>query len=119
MALTELPDADSVDAFLSLPSPVLLLIGHRPGRPVDAVLASLCALGPHGRVARTGPDGSPADERARGFLTRIPHADRACLVLLKESTVLDVLRSTDVEAHGERWAAAHFAERFLTRLVDG
>lgn len=31
---------------------------------------------------------------------------------------MDVLRATDVEAHGARWAAAHFAERFLTRLAE-
>ncbi|MFJ4862352.1 MULTISPECIES: hypothetical protein [unclassified Streptomyces] len=119
MAVMELRDANAVEQFLAGNTTVLLFVGHRRDRPADAVMASLCALGPAGKVARTEPDGGAADRRARQFMTRIPHTDRACLVLIQGATVLDVLRSTDVDAHGARWATAHFAERFLTRLADG
>ncbi|WP_404961598.1 hypothetical protein [Streptomyces sp. 147326] len=119
MAVIELRDASAVEHFLSRNTTVLLFAGHARDRPAGALMASLCALGPDGKVARTEPDGGAADRRVRRFLTRIPQTDRACLVLIQGATVLDVLRSTDVEAHGARWAAAHFAERFLTRLADG
>ncbi|MEU6311697.1 hypothetical protein [Streptomyces sp. NPDC047014] len=119
MALAELRDATAVDEFLSRPSPVLLLIGSAdPDEQPDAVLASLCALGPTGTVARAHPYGGAADRRVRRYLSHLPQTDRACLVLMQGAVVLDVLRSTDVEAHGERWASAHFAERFLTPLAD-
>ncbi|MEU9107376.1 hypothetical protein AB0D54_24105 [Streptomyces xanthophaeus] len=119
MALTELRDATAVDDFLSRPTPVLLLIGSggRDEQP-DAVLAFLCALGPAPNVARAHPYGGAADRQVRQLLSHLPHTDRACLVLIQGSVILDVLRSTDVEAHGARWATARFAERFLTRLAD-
>ncbi|MFD3936293.1 hypothetical protein ACFWSF_14860 [Streptomyces sp. NPDC058611] len=67
------------------------------------------------RQGRPDPTGR---RRGRRLLTHYPQTDRACLVLVQGLAVLDVLRSSDVEAHGARWAQAHFAERFLTRLAD-
>ncbi|MFD3808699.1 hypothetical protein ACFWTC_35220 [Streptomyces sp. NPDC058619] len=61
MALIELPDADAVENFLSRNKVVLLFVGSGRDQPADAVLASLCALGPAGRVARTPPDAGAAD----------------------------------------------------------
>ncbi|MFD3675722.1 hypothetical protein [Streptomyces sp. NPDC058613] len=118
MPLIELVDADAVEDFLSRNTVVLLLIGSGRDQSAYAVLASLCALGPAGRAARTPPDGGGADRRVRGLLAHHPQTDRACLVLVQGLAVLDVLRASDVEAHGARWAQAHFAERFLTRLAD-
>lgn len=118
MALAELWDADAVKDFLSQNRPVLLFIGSGRDQPADRVLALLCATGPAGRAVRACPDGGAADLCVRRLLIRYPQTDRACLVLVHGLAVLDVLRSTDVEAHGARWARAHFAERFLTRLVD-
>ncbi|MGW7313791.1 hypothetical protein [Streptomyces sp. NPDC054865] len=119
MALTELRDATAVDDFLSRHTPALLLIdsGGLDEQP-DAVLSSLCVLGPAHKIAWAHPYGGAADRRVRQFLLHLPQTDRACLVLFQGAVVLDVLRTTDVEAHGARWAVAHFAERFLTRLAD-
>ncbi|MGW6862518.1 hypothetical protein [Streptomyces xanthophaeus] len=116
VALTELRDATAVDEFLSRHTPALLLIDSAREQP-DAVLSSLCALGPADKSAWAHPYGSTADRRVRQFLSHVPQTDRACLVLFQGAVVLDVLRSTDVEAQGARWAAARFAERFLTRLA--
>ncbi|MFD3327496.1 hypothetical protein [Streptomyces sp. NPDC058701] len=118
MSLIELPDAEAVDDFLSRDAVVLLFVGSGLDQPADAVLASLCALGPLGRVARTPQDAGAAEGRVRRLLTHYPQTDRACLALVHGLAVVDVLRSSDVEAHGARWAQAHFAERFLTRLAD-
>ncbi|MFE9933653.1 hypothetical protein [Streptomyces sp. NPDC005533] len=117
MAITVLRDGIAVDDFLVGNTTVLLLVGSGQDRPTDAVMSALCALVPHGKVARTEPDQGAADRRVRQFLTPIPQTERACLVLLQGTTVLDVLRSTDVEAHGAQWVRAHFEERFLTRLA--
>lgn len=119
VAITVLRDADAVDEFiLAQGEPVLLLISSGLHQRADEVMASLCeGEVPPGRVACAGPAGSTADRRAREFLTHIPHTDRACLVLMRGTSVLDVLRSTDVEAHGAQWAVAHFAERFLTPMA--
>ncbi|MGW7064872.1 hypothetical protein ACWGHM_41160 [Streptomyces sp. NPDC054904] len=118
-ALTELRDAAAVDDFVSRHTPALLLIdsGGLNEQP-NAVLWSLCALGPAHKIDWAHPYGSTADRRVRQFLLHLPQTDRACLVLFQGAVVLDVLRITDVEAHGARWAAAHFAERFLLRLAD-
>ncbi len=118
MDLIELRDADAVDQFLTRNSAVLLFVGSGRDQQPDAVLSSLCALAPVGKAARTHPYAGAADRRVRAFLTHLPQTDRACLVLMQGAVVLDVLRSTDVEAHGARGAAAHFTERFLTRLAD-
>ncbi|MFI1453844.1 hypothetical protein [Streptomyces roseus] len=100
MALIDLRSADAVDGFLSGNAVVLLFVGSSRPDPAAAVLASLCALAPAGRVAKTEPDAGEAEGRAREFLARFPLTDRASLVLMHGSTVLDVLRCTDVEAHG-------------------
>ncbi|WP_030712546.1 hypothetical protein [Streptomyces sp. NRRL F-2580] len=118
MTLIELRDADAVDGFLFQSGTVLLFVGSSRSDPAAAVLASLCALAPTGRAARTEPGAGDAETRVREFLAHVPLTDRALLVLMHGSTVLDVLRSTDVEAHGSRWATGHYAERFLTRLAD-
>ncbi|MFJ3174842.1 hypothetical protein ACIPJK_29170 [Streptomyces roseus] len=118
MALIELRSADAVDGFLSGNAVVLLFVGSSRPDPAAAVLASLCALAPAGRGAKTEPDAGDAERRAREFLARFPLTDRASLVLMHGSTVLDLLRCTDVEAHGSLWAAARYAERFLTHLAD-
>lgn len=116
-AIVELRDAGDVDAFLfAADSPVLLLVGSGQGRGADAVLAALCAQGPVGRTGRTRPGGG--EMHAREFLTRIPLTESSCLVLLRRAGVLDLLRGTDVEAHGARWAAAEYAARFAPRLAE-
>ncbi|MEU9414941.1 hypothetical protein [Streptomyces sp. NPDC048272] len=119
MALKELEDATAVEDFLARHTPVLLYIGPggRDQRP-DTVLTSLCALAPARSAAWARPHGGAADRYVRQLLTHLPQTDRACLVLIEGAVVLDVLRSTDVEAHGEEWAKAHFGERFLARLSE-
>lgn len=117
MALIELRTAYEVDAFIARNTVALLLVGSGRGQPADAVMASLCASVAHPQVARTEPDEGTADQHVRRLLEHYPHTDRACLALFQGSVLLDVLRSTDIEAHGARWAEAHFAERFLTRLA--
>ncbi|OEJ30338.1 hypothetical protein [Streptomyces subrutilus] len=119
MDLIELRDADAVDRFLTRDWVVLLFVDSGRDQQPDAVLAALCARAPVGKAARTYPYGGAADRRVRAFLAHLPQTDRACLVLMQGAVVLDLLRSTDVEAHGARGAAARFAERFLTRLADG
>ncbi|MFG2749515.1 hypothetical protein [Streptomyces xanthophaeus] len=115
----ELRDVDAVEQFLAPHTAVLLFVGSGRNQAPDAVLSSLCASAPVGRAARAYPPGGAVDRRVRAFLTHLPQTDRACLVLMQGVVVLDVLRSTDVEAHGARGVAAQFAERFLTRLADG
>ncbi|MFD5932471.1 hypothetical protein [Streptomyces sp. NPDC060333] len=116
MALIELADADAVEDFLCRNKVVLLFVGSGRDEPADAVLEALCASGPVGRTARTPVVGA-GDRSLRQLLTHYPQTDRACLVLVQGLAVLDVLRGSDVEAHGARWVEAHFAERFLPRLA--
>ncbi|MET8291298.1 hypothetical protein ABZV80_39810 [Streptomyces sp. NPDC005132] len=118
MAPIELRDACAVDEFLSRNEVVLLVVGSGWSDRAAVVLTSLCALVPARRAARTDPDFGDAERRVREFLIQFPLTDRAVLVLMHGTTVLDMLRSTDVEAHGSRWAASQFVERFLARLVE-
>ncbi|AZM56011.1 hypothetical protein DMA15_28290 [Streptomyces sp. WAC 01529] len=120
VAVVELRGAGDVDAFLSSRDRcVALFVGSGRQQAADAVLATLCDLGVHARIGRAVPYGGAADRRIRELVMRIAHTDRACLVLLRGTAVLDVLRSTDVEAHGAQWAAAQFALRFVPCLADG
>ncbi|MFF3699206.1 hypothetical protein [Streptomyces sp. NPDC002221] len=119
-AVVELREAEDVDAFVSSQDrAVVLFLGSNRQQEADAVLAALCDLAVDGRAGRAVPYAGAAHRRVGEFLTRIAHTDRACLILMHGTGVLDILRSTDVEAHGAQWTAAQFALRFMPHLADG
>ncbi|MFJ8143154.1 hypothetical protein [Streptomyces sp. NPDC096013] len=118
-AVVELRAAEDINEFLSSQDRrVAVFVGSGRQQAADAVLEALCDQEARARIGRAVPYGGAADRRLREFLVHIAHTDRACLVLLQGPVVLDILRSTDVEAHGAPWAAAYFALRFVPRSAD-
>ncbi|MGW0390673.1 DUF6328 family protein [Streptomyces sp. NPDC003042] len=98
--------ARAVEDFLTADDgPVLLLLRGAGPDPAPAGAGALVELVPPGRVAEVRADGEAA-RRTREFLHGLPETDGSCLVLLRGTRVLDVLRAGDLRTRGEAWARA-------------